>query len=613
MRRQRLARITLPDYVPSTAATTTGASTPRSSARAPTSAWARTTSTCTTSGPWRAWAPSRTARASTWARSDKVIMANRRVLLKAIETVRPAARRRWCWAPTAAAALHGPGHHRLHRAGRRLGRVLAPAGGGQARRRRRGCSAAATEPAHELPSRSAAACTTRRARSLRRGAAAHARAAARTGAHRLVRPARPAARQDADAARAALAALRRRRRHGQHAAAEGHARTAPRYRCSSRARWTNCRASARPTTCCCCPTRPACGLLPWAAGTGWLRAQPWFSDGTPVPSRPAARVAGGAGATCRGRASGLRCGLEVEFHIYRIVDAAARPGRGRLARRAARACELIHPGYKLLGEAWADLADEPLAHRAAHRAGPGPAAALARDRTRAQPGRSRVRRHRRAHRRRPHGAVPQRRAPGAAARRLPRQLRLPAAVPERDGQRLAPAPVAGRRRPTAATPSCAKRRPAARRPTQAHSAVGPRRRTGSPACWRMRVARPCFGTPTVNGYGRFQAERDGAAVGAVGPRQPRRDVAGAGRARATPATRIENRIGEPMANPYLYMASQMHCRAGRPAAPARTRRRPPIHPTPTANACPSSLGEALRAFGRCTCWPQPWVRRWCTC
>ena len=55
----------------STAATTTGASIPKSSARAPTSAWARTTSTCTTSGRSRAWARSRTARASTSARATR--------------------------------------------------------------------------------------------------------------------------------------------------------------------------------------------------------------------------------------------------------------------------------------------------------------------------------------------------------------------------------------------------------------------------------------------------------------------------------------------------------------------------------------------------------------
>ena len=52
---------------------------------------------CTTSGRSRAWARSRTARASTSGTSDKVIMANRRMLLKAIETVRAGGGRRWRW------------------------------------------------------------------------------------------------------------------------------------------------------------------------------------------------------------------------------------------------------------------------------------------------------------------------------------------------------------------------------------------------------------------------------------------------------------------------------------------------------------------------------------
>ena len=86
----------------------TGASMPRSSARAPTSAWARTTSTCTTSGRSRAWARSRTARSEHLGTSDKVIMANRRTLLKAIETVRAGGRRRWRSMPTRRRALTGP-------------------------------------------------------------------------------------------------------------------------------------------------------------------------------------------------------------------------------------------------------------------------------------------------------------------------------------------------------------------------------------------------------------------------------------------------------------------------------------------------------------------------
>jgi phthalate 4,5-dioxygenase oxygenase subunit len=87
MRNQRLEAVTLPDYIPKSGRTTTGASAPMSSRAAPTWAWARATSTCTTSGPARAWAPSRTARASTWARPTRSSWPTAATLIKAIETV----------------------------------------------------------------------------------------------------------------------------------------------------------------------------------------------------------------------------------------------------------------------------------------------------------------------------------------------------------------------------------------------------------------------------------------------------------------------------------------------------------------------------------------------
>ena len=46
-----------------------------------------------------------------------------------------------------------------------------------------------------------------------------------------------------------------------------------------------------------------------------------------------------------------------------------------------------------------------------------------------------------------------------------------------------------------------------------------------------------------------------------------------------PATRLENRVGEPAANPYLYMASQIVCGPRRHGAQARSRRRRPTRPT----------------------------------
>ena len=100
-------------------------------------------------------------------------------------------------------------------------------------------------------------------------------------------------------------------------------------------------------------------LLPWAPGTAWLRGETWWPDGTPVAVDPR-RVLQRALAALREAGLGLRCGLEVEFHIYRITD-------DHLATEDAAwpaeppALRLIHPGYALLAEASADLAEEPLA------------------------------------------------------------------------------------------------------------------------------------------------------------------------------------------------------------------------------------------------------------
>jgi glutamine synthetase len=68
-----------------------------------------------------------------------------------------------------------------------------------------------------------------------------------------------------------------------------------------------------------------------------------------------------------------------------------------------------------------------------------------------------------------------------------------------------------------------------------------------------------------------------------------------------PATRIENRIGEPAANPYLYFASQIHCgmdgvrRKLDPGAPEQT----PYESK--AALLPRSLGEALAALREDAC------------
>ncbi|MDH3740478.1 MAG: glutamine synthetase family protein [Hyphomicrobiales bacterium] len=107
-----------------------------------------------------------------------------------------------------------------------------------------------------------------------------------------------------------------------------------------------------------------------------------------------------------------------------------------------------------------------------------------------------------------------------------------------------------------------------------------------------------FSTPTVNGYRRYQPfklapdriqwalDNKGAMIRALA-------------APGDPASRIENRIGEPAANPHYYFASQILSgldgieRGLEPPAPVET----PYDSD--AAQLPQSLGEAIEAFAAC--------------
>jgi glutamine synthetase len=109
-------------------------------------------------------------------------------------------------------------------------------------------------------------------------------------------------------------------------------------------------------------------------------------------------------------------------------------------------------------------------------------------------------------------------------------------------------------------------------------------------------AAAAFSTPTVNGYKRYRAytlapdrsiwarDNRGVMVRVLGQKP------------GDPATHLENRIGEPAANPYLYMASQIY--AGLDGM-AQKRDPGPSADTPyeaEAPALPKDLGEALKAL-----------------
>src|SRR5438477_3310947 len=106
-----------------------------------------------------------------------------------------------------------------------------------------------------------------------------------------------------------------------------------------------------------------------------------------------------------------------------------------------------------------------------------------------------------------------------------------------------------------------------------------------------------FATPTVNGYRRFRPNSlapDRATWG-FAHRAPMARVLGG---RNDPGTRLENRVGEPAANPYLYIASQLV--AGLDGIERRLQPGPRDDEPYAADRplLPASLGEALAALDK---------------
>jgi len=335
--------------------------------------------------------------------------------------------------------------------------------------------------------------------------------------------------------------------------------------------------------------------LPWTQGSGWLRGQPWFQDGTPVEI-DTRRVLQRALTRLRDAGYALTCGLEVEFHIYRIRDAGAQldPQQAAWPGEPPAALEMIHPGYNLLNEVWFDMAEEPL-RIVQHTAqalgmpllslelefGPSQVEAVF-DATDAMTAADNM--------------VLFRNAVKMALRRagyhasfacrppfpniMSSGWHLHQSLTHADSGRNAfrrDAPAPG------STPLDAG---------HTLSDLGEHYLAGL-------LAHACgaavFCTPTINGFGRFRPN-------ALAPQSVLwgRDNRGAmlrvvGEC-GDPGTRIENRVGEPAANPYLYLASQIH--AGLDGI-QRQLRAPQATDAPygtEAAKLPTTLGDALDAL-----------------
>jgi glutamine synthetase len=114
-------------------------------------------------------------------------------------------------------------------------------------------------------------------------------------------------------------------------------------------------------------------------------------------------------------------------------------------------------------------------------------------------------------------------------------------------------------------------------------------------------AAAAFTTPTINGYKRYHGVNSMAPVRAIWARDNRGVMIRVLGEPGDPSTHLENRAGEPLANPYLYMASQIH--SGLDGIARK------LSPGPSADApyesgaeaLPKSLAEALTALRANAC------------
>ena len=282
-------------------------------------------------------------------------------------------------------------------------------------------------------------------------------------------------------------------------------------------------------------------VLPWAPETGWFLCDLQFPDGRPVPFSTRAQLRKALD-KLEGAGYEFVAGLEVEFHIFRIVDAHLRPADAGQPGTPPDV-ELLTTGYQLLTEHKYDEVDEVV----------------------------RVLRE------------------GLSALDLPLRSfelefgpsQLEFTLAPRTGMAAADAMVLlrsavkqiARRHGYHATFMCRPKLPnvmssgwhlhqsltrnglnAFTSDKEDLSETGKQYLAGLLAHARASSA---FATPTINGYKRYRPyslapdrviwgkENRGAMLRVVGgPRDP--------------DTRIENRIGEPAANPYLYFASQVY-------------------------------------------------------
>jgi glutamine synthetase len=326
-------------------------------------------------------------------------------------------------------------------------------------------------------------------------------------------------------------------------------------------------------------------MLPWLPKTGWMLCDVYFPDGSPVgfaPRHLLRRALAGLSASARE----LVTGLEVEFHILRLIDPRLGLDDGGQPGRVPEV-ELIHHGYNHLTEMRLDRI-EPITDILTRQS---LALGLQLQSVEIEFGPSQVEFVFR---------------PASGIRSADDMVLFRSAVKQicrRHGYHATfmcrpsfpQAMSSGWHLHQSLSDMHGRNLFIAEQPGELLSPLGRHYLAGLLAGAAEAVA---FTTPTVNGYKRYRAhslapdriawgsDNRGAMLRVVG--------AGAG------ATRIENRIGEPAANPYLYIASQLL--TGLEGIAAAVEPPPPVDAPydAVATPLPTSLGAALDALGRGT-------------
>ncbi len=323
--------------------------------------------------------------------------------------------------------------------------------------------------------------------------------------------------------------------------------------------------------------------LPWSPGTGWVQCESYFPDGRPTPF-DARRILREVLANSIPADRSLQVGLEVEFHIYRIEDSNLDIASTSWPSQPP-SVSLLSPGYRLLAEQRYD-AIEPVLDLLRE---PIVTLGLPLASVEIELGPSQVE------------FVFNHADALNAADNMVLFRNAAKQIMRRHGYHVSfmcrpalPDAMASGWHLHQSVCDAAQQNLFA--PTQAGDWLSEMGRHYAGGLLRDAKAAAAFSTPTINGYRRYRPNmlapdritwgRDnrGALLRVVGD---------------GPSAHIENRGGEPAANPYLYLASQLACgMAGvrdqtDPGAPTQS----PY--ASTLEMLPRSLEQALTALNNC--------------